>query len=65
MLEIFKHAECAEPFHAHDLQQFAVANGELLIFWIVQIALLDDGPHFLDDLVARTFVGAHDAGQIR
>lgn len=64
VLEILHHAESPESVDAEDGLQLGIADGELLVLRIVQVALLDDCPHALDHLVAGHLSLAHDRGQL-
>jgi len=64
MLEVLHHPEGAEAFLADDREQLFVADGELLVVGVVEVALLDDGPHLLYDLLSGHLVLAHDGSQL-
>lgn len=65
VLEVFHHAECAEAVDLEDGFQLGVADGELLVLRVVEVSLLDDGPHALDDLMTGHLILTHDGGQFR
>ena len=63
ILQVFHHAKSPESLGEHSAQLF-VRDRELFVFRVIEIALLDDGPHALHDLRSRHFVLAHDSGQL-
>ena len=64
VLEEFGHAEALELFDADDFEELVVTFGELLVLGILEVVLLDIGPHLLDDFVPGANVLAHDGCEI-
>ena len=64
ILEVLDHAEALELLRSDDLEQLLVADGELLVLRVLQVVLLNVGPHLLDHFMPWGLLCADDGSKV-
>lgn len=62
-LQVFHHAKCAETFGTEHLVEGIIADSELFVIRIIELLLLNDGPHPLDNFVSGHLLFTHELGE--
>ena len=64
VLQVLRHPEAPELLGGHNLGQLVVAFDHLLVLGVLQLVLLDVGPHPLDHFVPGHLVASHDVSEL-